>query len=814
MAHHGGRAVIRAGLGIRPRILAFAAVSTLVLWIVFAVVVAFYATRMANATDTRDAGAFLDSSAAAVASEQERLVAVCGDWAPWDDAYYFIKHPSDAFIENNLGDETLANLGIDFMVFLDASGKVVFAKTIDPVTGRATVLPQELVRYLATQPALLHLSDPRAVVSGALSLRDGPYLIAALPIGKSNYSATPNGTLVTGLRLGDGVLSRIRKLTRRPISIYSSVSTTLPADVQAAKSSLTMTESRDVVLADDRTVVAYALVGGVEGGPPLVMRVETPRAAYVESRSTVTSVGIAMTVFGLVMLAVLAVALDRTVLRRLSKLSLAVADVARSTDPGTRIPVSGHDEISALATEVNRMLDELGRSSSEMSYLVEHDPLTQLFNRRHFENEVQRHIAEHRRHGSRGAILWFDLDHFKDINDSLGHAAGDELLRAFGQHLQSVTRSYCTVARLGGDEFGMLVPHAEEPEAVAAAVRLMEGVSARTFRVGDRELRTSVSIGVVIYPDHGDQTSELLARADIAMYDAKAKGGNQVVAYVRDDAWQTDMTVRLEAADRILSAMRDDRFLLYAQPIHGVADATSGVERFELLLRMRDESGDLVLPAHIIPTAERLGLIRDIDRWVARRAIRLLALAREEGRDVEFWINLSGAAFTDPALVDVIRDEFKRTRAPAVRLVIEITETTAIADIEAARTFIATLKKIGCRFAIDDFGSGAASFYYLKHLPVDFLKIDGSIVTGMSTNLSDMHFVRAIVEMCRGLKIETVAEYVESAQILEAITRTGVKFVQGYHVGMPEPLDVYLGSGFAESGHGWDRGGEDRGAPS
>jgi diguanylate cyclase (GGDEF)-like protein len=431
-----------------------------------------------------------------------------------------------------------------------------------------------------------------------------------------------------------------------------------------------------------------------------------------------------------------------------------------------------------------------------MAYLVDHDPLTGLYNRRYFEKELRRDIDEHRRLGESGAILWFDLDHFKDINDSLGHAAGDDLLGAFGHHLRGETRSYCTVARLGGDEFGMLVPHVQGQAAAKTAARLVEGLSSRTFAVGDHDVRISASVGVVTYPDQGDQTTDLLAHADIAMYDAKAKGGNQAIAYVQDDRWQTEMTERLKTGERIVAAMHEDRLTLYAQPIRGAR--AGGRQAFELLLRMHDENGDLVLPDEIIPTAERLGLIRDIDRWVARRSIGLLALASQQKCDVEFWINLSGCAFSDPMLLDVIRTEIASTGADPERLVIEITETTTIANIEEARKFIKTLSKIGCRFSLDDFGSGASSFYYLKHLPIDFIKIDGGIVTGLDRHPADAHFVGAIVEMCRGLKIRTVAEWVESQPILDAINKSGVDFVQGYHIGMPEPLDVYLGDAFAE----------------
>jgi EAL domain-containing protein (putative c-di-GMP-specific phosphodiesterase class I) len=205
--------------------------------------------------------------------------------------------------------------------------------------------------------------------------------------------------------------------------------------------------------------------------------------------------------------------------------------------------------------------------------------------------------------------------------------------------------------------------------------------------------------------------------------------------------------------------------------------------------------GKMVSPGEIIPTAERVGLIRDIDRWVARRAIDMLAEAESNGDHVLFSVNLSGTAFGDETLLRLMRDRFAATGARPDHLVVEITETTAIANIEAARRFILGLKEIGCRFALDDFGSGTSSFYYLKHLPIDFLKIDGSIVTGSSSSATDVHFLRAIVEMCKGLNVRTVAEYVEDEQLFDLISDEGVDFAQGFYVGRPQPLATYLKPG-------------------
>lgn len=447
----------------------------------------------------------------------------------------------------------------------------------------------------------------------------------------------------------------------------------------------------------------------------------------------------------------------------------------------------------ALADGLARLLSmqlELDESRGELTYLAGHDPLTGLKNRRRFEEDLRRELREQARLGGSGALLWFDLDHFKDINDCLGHAAGDELLVAFAGLLKANTRGYQTLARLGGDEFGMLIPHADEAAAAKAASRLVDLLQANSFRVDGHEVRISASIGVVRYPDHGKTDDELMARADLAMYEAKATGGNQVVAYEHDDAWRSKMAEHIDLAERILEALREDRFVLYAQPQQRMSDG--GVGSYELLLRMVTDEGHVVLPADIIPTAERLGLIRDIDRWVMTRAIRLLREAADLGHDVVFSVNLSGCAFTDPELLELVKRELSEHGVDPWRLIVEVTETTAIADITRARAFVVALKELGCRFSLDDFGSGTSSYYYLKHLPVDFLKLDGSLVTGLDRESPDTHFVRAIVEMCTGLSIDTVAEYVENEDLLKTVGASGLDYAQGYEVGMPMPVEIYL----------------------
>ena len=386
--------------------------------------------------------------------------------------------------------------------------------------------------------------------------------------------------------------------------------------------------------------------------------------------------------------------------------------------------------------------------------------------------------------------MWFDLDHFKEINDSLGHAAGDELLITLGQLLLSETREYCLLARLGGDEFGMLIPRASQAEAEATAQRILDVMNSHAFTVADHEVRIGASVGIVTFDGETETADDLLAGADLAMYHAKSSGRNRAVVYTSRDEWRTEMTERIGLSAAIVTALREERFDLYAAPTLNLADNTTG--SYELLLRMHAEDGSIVMPASIIPTAERIGLIRDIDRWVIGRAIAILADEHSAGRDTRLNVNVSGAAFSDPVLLKIAMAEFEQTGVDPSRLTIEITETSAISDVTRAQSFIGHLRELGCRFALDDFGAGVSSFYYLKNLAIDDLKIDGSLIRALADNSADSHFVRAIIEMCRGLGVRTVAEYVEDAEVLQLVTELGVDCAQGDAVGVPMPIDHYL----------------------
>ncbi|HEX4109621.1 MAG TPA: EAL domain-containing protein [Solirubrobacteraceae bacterium] len=438
-----------------------------------------------------------------------------------------------------------------------------------------------------------------------------------------------------------------------------------------------------------------------------------------------------------------------------------------------------------LVSAAIRDITERKHAEDQLRHIADHDALTGLWNRRRFEEQLGRELDDGRRHGMQGALLLLDIDCLKDVNDTLGHARGDELIGLVGQLLRARMRSSDVVARLGGDEFAVLLTRTDPEPALGIGRDLLELIRTRVVVLGGQRLRVTSTVGIAAFGAEPNTPEEVLIAADAALYEAKEAGRDRVAMYAPNAAEVIERQARASWTQRLRGALDEERFLVYAQPIADLS--TRAIVRCELLMRLPDADGRPIAPKAFLPTAERTGLIVDIDLYMITRAIELLgrvpasALATAQ-------VNVSGRSIADEALPRTVAALLTESSIDPSRLVFEITETTAISTMERVRGFARALRSVGCGFALDDFGAGFASFYYLKHLPVDTLKIDRDFVRNLPSSRTDQLVVKHVVEIAAALGLQTIAEGVEDQTTLDMLIERGVDMAQGFHIGPPAPL--------------------------
>lgn len=431
--------------------------------------------------------------------------------------------------------------------------------------------------------------------------------------------------------------------------------------------------------------------------------------------------------------------------------------------------------------------------------LANQDQLTGLANRRRFLIDLAHEIRHAQSRSRGGALMLIDLDHLKMVNDTAGHAVGDELIVQIAGVLKRLSRHEDLVARVSGDEFAMAFPDMDAQQARDKARSVLDAIAECRPLYQGRALNISASIGMVSFPERGGDAVELLAKADTAMYAAKDAGRNRAKFYVEGDMSRERMGTQLAWKSRIVEALENDLFDLAFQPIAALVDGN--VHHYETLVRMRDTEGGMLMPGSFIPTAEQFGLIGRVDRAIIAKALCHLAALPEELAGVGISINLSGMSVGDEEIFQLIESELKRTGIDPRRVTFEVTETAACAQMSKAAEFISRIRQLGCQISLDDFGVGFSSFSYLKNLHVDILKIDGSFIRDIARSRDDQLFVKALVDVARGMGIRTIAEFVENAATVEILRRLGVDYVQGFYVGRPTRAitHVRLGHGDAQT---------------
>lgn len=464
----------------------------------------------------------------------------------------------------------------------------------------------------------------------------------------------------------------------------------------------------------------------------------------------------------------------------------------------TAAPIRDRDGTLISVVLVFRDVTESRQLSRQLSYQARHDDLTGLLNRREFERQLEDAIDTAREEDLTHVLCYMDLDQFKIVNDTCGHGAGDELLKQLADLLRQQVRTSDVLARLGGDEFGLLLLQCPFDRARHIAEELRDLIAEFRFSWQDRTFTVGTSIGLVTIDAHTQALAHVLGAADAACYAAKDKGSNFIQVYQSDDVDLARQRGERQWVARIKQALVEDRFVLFGQEIAPISARRDGVQQkrhCEILVRLKDEQGNIVPPMNFIPAAERYGLMPQVDRWVVQsflRQYRSFFHSRDQQQsDRVFTINLSGASMSDDRFWQFLEAQLVSHPIDPKNLCFEITETAAIANLRKVTKFINKLKQLGCRFALDDFGSGMSSFTYLKTLPVDYLKIDGSFIKNITSNAIDRVMVESFIDISHTIGIQTIAEYVENRETIVELIDLGADFTQGHGISKPAPLEFH-----------------------
>ncbi|HSQ04083.1 MAG TPA: EAL domain-containing protein [Burkholderiales bacterium] len=446
-----------------------------------------------------------------------------------------------------------------------------------------------------------------------------------------------------------------------------------------------------------------------------------------------------------------------------------------------------HDENSEILgiRGTARDITEQHLATARIEHLAMHDSLTDLPNR----HSLQRCIESAMQANGVGALLFIDIDHFKYVNDNFGHKTGDQMIIGVGSLLRDMMRARSgELYRLGGDEFAIHLPETLRKEAVDTAEQALDAIRRYRFPASEHRMisNISASIGIALYPFHGSDLHSLLSNVDIAMYQAKDLGRNRYMLFDQASDNLRSTHKRIHWAKKLRDALDEDRLVLFAQPVVRLRDLRP--VHHEVLVRIKDENGKLILPGNFIELAESLGIIQEIDMRVVEKLLEFMRENQQLGKKVRYFVNLSRVSISDERWIKRFVSLLRGSSIEPSQLVFEITETAAMSEIDVTLTFIARLKEMGCRFALDDFGAGFSSFYYLKRFQVDYLKIDGSFIRDLATDEGSRLFVRALNDVARGLKKQVIAEWVETPEALKLLLEMGAQFGQGYLFRKPIPL--------------------------
>jgi diguanylate cyclase (GGDEF)-like protein len=752
------------------------------------------------------------------------LFTYTSDWSHWNDLYDFMQGKNPSFVPNNLNMTAFVNSTINLMSYWDKEGKLVVGTAVNTDTAKYIGYQQGLEKYIYPGSLLLDRKDVKNDIRGFILTSDGIMMIAAIAVTDGDIIQPPLGASVFGRLLSDKIMQKIEDATKLSLNLYL---------VDQIKNDPNLTKSFEAAInspnghtntpISETSLQGYTIIKDIYDKPIGMFQMTSPRLIYMTGVKAIHYYLISFFILGVLFSVIMLWLLRILVIKRLERLDKDVSEISENNELSRRVDESGSDELSSVSNKINHMMSIIEASQLKLEHrvkertqelqktnvqlqqeiaerktvekeliihkehlvrLAHYDSLTSLPNRVFFSEMLNKTLNHSRRHNKTLAILFIDLDRFKNINDALGHPIGDLVLKEVASRFSTVLRAGDVLARLGGDEFILLINDINHPKFASPIAEKLLQLCAQSIKVGTHEFFITTSIGICIFPGDGDSLEDLLKNADMAMYKAKRSGGGVFQYYTKEMNQEAHEHIKLEASLR--KAINNNEFVLYYQPKLNLSDGSMmGVEA---LIRWESPELGMVSPAKFIPLAEETGLIMQIGEWALREACRANKSWQNQGyKSISTAVNLSPKQFRHQDIAQLVKTILSETGLNPELLELEITETAVMDNVDAAINRLNAIKEMGVKITIDDFGTGYTSISYLKQFPVSVLKIDQSFIKGVPDNQDDVAITTAVIALAHSLNMKVVAEGVETPEQLQYLADHDCDMVQGYYLSRPLP---------------------------
>lgn len=694
------------------------------------------------------------------------------EYSQWDKTYEFMENHNEDFINSNLSDDlnSFKNLNICFLAFVDTSGEIIFSKNTLNTLYKSPDLNHNIQKDVISK---LNSFTNSKSFTGILLSNNVPVLINTRPIVKNDGSGPTKGTLVLAKCLDSNALKSLAADLDLNIKVQN-------YDKNILKNTVAYDTFNNIYvkITDKNTITGYALINDIFAIPALIITIDMPRYIYKNTQNSFTLYLVILFVISFLCTILVVTSLNKTIIEKILSIKTTIDKIINTGNLSYRIDVKGNDEITELSKKINTMFETLEKSESKLMQLAYYDTLTGLSNRKSIMENITLMINENK---TKFALFFIDLDNFKNINDSLGHNAGDYILEKVGDKLQSVIGTNCLLGRLGGDEFIIVqnnLSFACEPEELAEKIC---DVLKPPIDYEDHEIHVGCSIGISFYPNDGKDLPTLMKNADSAMYAAKNSGGYTYKIYSKN--MNSEALTELVMENNLRRALKNNEFILHFQPINNTNKLN--LLGAEALIRWKFKD-KLIYPNDFISKAKDIGEIVHIDNWVLVNACQQCKKWHEKGyKGIYISVNISFNQLKQKNFLDIVNNALNQAKLSPSYLNLEITEDESMEDVSLTINTLKSLRKLGVNISLDDFGTGYSSLSYVNSLPINTLKIDKSLVTYIDKDTKNLEIIKIIIMMAHSLNLQVVAEGIETKEHLNLLKELNCDYIQGYLIGKP-----------------------------